>query len=45
MVLPWEEWVNPDVSFSITYTVKNCPYLRNSKFGAIRFKDAIVDRC
>ena len=37
--------VNPDVSFSITHTVKNCPYLRNSKFGAIRLKDAIVDRC
>lgn len=45
VVLPWEEWVNPDVSFSITHTVKNCPYLRNSKFGAIRLKDAIVDRC
>ena len=25
--------------------MKNCPYLRNSKFGAIRLKDAIVDRC
>ncbi|MDX9914277.1 MAG: bifunctional 23S rRNA (guanine(2069)-N(7))-methyltransferase RlmK/23S rRNA (guanine(2445)-N(2))-methyltransferase RlmL [Sphaerochaeta sp.] len=45
MALPWEEWVNPDVTFSITHTVKNCPYLRNSKFGAIRLKDAIVDRC
>ncbi len=45
LALPWEEWVNPSTSFSITHTVKNCPYLRNSKFGAIRLKDAIVDRC
>ncbi|MFA5447957.1 MAG: THUMP domain-containing protein, partial [Sphaerochaeta sp.] len=45
VVLPWEEWINPNLSFSITHTVKNCPYLRNSKFGAIRLKDAIVDRC
>lgn len=45
LALPWEQWLNPSVSFAITHTVKNCPYLRNSKFGAIRVKDAIVDRC
>lgn len=44
VMIPWEEWVNPDVTFSITETVKDCPYLRNSHFGAIRLKDAIVDR-
>lgn len=43
--LPWEEWITSvDQTFQITHTVRNCPYLRNSKFGAIRVKDAIVDR-
>ncbi|HZJ88901.1 MAG TPA: THUMP domain-containing protein, partial [Sphaerochaeta sp.] len=43
--LPWEEWITTvDQTFQITHTVRNCPYLRNSKFGAIRVKDAIVDR-
>lgn len=42
--IPWENWVNPNLTFSVTETVKNCSYLRNSHFGAIRLKDAIVDR-
>ncbi|ADY12625.1 bifunctional 23S rRNA (guanine(2069)-N(7))-methyltransferase RlmK/23S rRNA (guanine(2445)-N(2))-methyltransferase RlmL [Sphaerochaeta globosa] len=42
--IPWEDWVNPDITFSVTETVKNCPYMKNSHFAAIRLKDAIVDR-
>ena len=44
MQIPWEEWVNPSLTFSVTETVKNCPYMKNSHFAAIRLKDAIVDR-
>jgi 23S rRNA (guanine2445-N2)-methyltransferase / 23S rRNA (guanine2069-N7)-methyltransferase len=42
--IPWEEWLNPEMTFSVTETAKNCPYLKNSHFAAIRLKDAIVDR-
>jgi 23S rRNA (guanine2445-N2)-methyltransferase / 23S rRNA (guanine2069-N7)-methyltransferase len=42
--IPWEEWVNPNITFSVTETVKNVSYLRNSHFAAIKLKDAIVDR-
>lgn len=42
--IPWEDWVNPNITFSVTETVKNCPYMKNSHFAAIRLKDAIVDR-
>ncbi|MDD3057383.1 MAG: bifunctional 23S rRNA (guanine(2069)-N(7))-methyltransferase RlmK/23S rRNA (guanine(2445)-N(2))-methyltransferase RlmL [Sphaerochaeta sp.] len=42
--IPWEDWVNPNLTFSVTETVKNCPYMKNSHFAAIRLKDAIVDR-
>jgi 23S rRNA (guanine2445-N2)-methyltransferase / 23S rRNA (guanine2069-N7)-methyltransferase len=45
LAMSWEEWVSPDITFSITHTVKECPYLRNSHFAAIRVKDAIADRC
>jgi 23S rRNA (guanine2445-N2)-methyltransferase / 23S rRNA (guanine2069-N7)-methyltransferase len=43
-MIPWEDWITPEQTFSVTETVKNCPYLKNSHFGAIRLKDAIVDR-
>jgi 23S rRNA (guanine2445-N2)-methyltransferase / 23S rRNA (guanine2069-N7)-methyltransferase len=36
--IPWEEWVNPNLTFSVTETVKNCPYMNNSHFAAIRLK-------
>lgn len=42
--IPWEDWLNPETTFAVTETVKNCSYLRNSHFAAIRLKDAIVDR-
>lgn len=44
VLIPWEDWINPELTFSVTESVKNCPYLKNSHFGAIRLKDAIVDR-
>ncbi len=42
--IPWEDWVNPQLSFSVTETVKHTDWLNNSHFAAIRLKDAIVDR-
>lgn len=44
VMLPWEDWVNPDVTFAVTETVKHATWLRNSHFAAIRLKDAILDR-
>ncbi|WP_320128135.1 bifunctional 23S rRNA (guanine(2069)-N(7))-methyltransferase RlmK/23S rRNA (guanine(2445)-N(2))-methyltransferase RlmL [uncultured Sphaerochaeta sp.] len=44
VMIPWEKWVTPEQTFSVSETVKNCSYLKNSHFGAIRLKDAIVDR-
>lgn len=43
--LPWENWINPDITFAITETVIDCRWIRNSHFAALRFKDAIVERC
>lgn len=42
--LPWENWINPEVTFSITQTVSDCRWISNSHFAALRFKDAIVER-
>lgn len=42
--IPWEEWLNPEKTFAISQTVKDCRWLKNGHFAAIRLKDAIVDR-
>lgn len=44
MEIPWEDWVTPQTTFAITQTVRNCRWLKNGHFAAIRLKDAIVDR-
>jgi 23S rRNA (guanine2445-N2)-methyltransferase / 23S rRNA (guanine2069-N7)-methyltransferase len=44
MQIPWETWLNPEKTFSVSVTTMHCPWLRKSTFGAIRLKDAIVDR-
>ena len=44
LTLPWENWINPDVSFAITETVTDCRWIRNSHFASLRLKDAIVER-
>ncbi len=44
MQIPWETWLNPTRTFSVTVTSLYCPWLKKSTFGAIRLKDAIVDR-
>jgi 23S rRNA (guanine2445-N2)-methyltransferase / 23S rRNA (guanine2069-N7)-methyltransferase len=44
MMLPWETWLDPTKTFSVTVTTMHCPWLKKSTFGAIRLKDAIVDR-
>ncbi len=42
--IPWEEYVNPEKTFSVTITAMRCNWLNNTHFGALRLKDAIVDR-
>jgi 23S rRNA (guanine2445-N2)-methyltransferase / 23S rRNA (guanine2069-N7)-methyltransferase len=42
--IPWEEWLNPETTFSISQTVIQCSWLKNGHFAAVRLKDAIVDR-
>ena len=44
LTLPWENWINPDISFAITETVTDCRWIRNSHFASLRLKDAIVER-
>ena len=44
MQIPWETWLDPSKTFSVTVTTMHCPWLKKSTFGAIRLKDAIVDR-
>ena len=44
LTLPWENWINPSVSFAITETVTDCRWIRNSHFASLRLKDAIVER-
>jgi len=42
--IPWETWLDPHKTFSVTVTAMHCDWLRNTTFGAIRMKDAVVDR-
>jgi 23S rRNA (guanine2445-N2)-methyltransferase / 23S rRNA (guanine2069-N7)-methyltransferase len=44
MQIPWETWLDPTKTFTVTITAMHCEWLKNSTFGAIRLKDAIVDR-
>ncbi|MFA5569888.1 MAG: bifunctional 23S rRNA (guanine(2069)-N(7))-methyltransferase RlmK/23S rRNA (guanine(2445)-N(2))-methyltransferase RlmL [Sphaerochaetaceae bacterium] len=44
MQIPWEEYVNPEKTFSVTVTTIQCPWIKKSTYAAIRLKDAIVDR-
>ncbi|MFA7127034.1 MAG: bifunctional 23S rRNA (guanine(2069)-N(7))-methyltransferase RlmK/23S rRNA (guanine(2445)-N(2))-methyltransferase RlmL, partial [Bacilli bacterium] len=44
MQIPWETWLDPTKTFTVTVTAMNCPWLKKSTFAAIRLKDAIVDR-
>jgi 23S rRNA (guanine2445-N2)-methyltransferase / 23S rRNA (guanine2069-N7)-methyltransferase len=44
MQIPWETWLDPTKTFTVTITTMHCDWLKNSTFGAIRLKDAIVDR-
>ncbi|MBK5200084.1 MAG: bifunctional 23S rRNA (guanine(2069)-N(7))-methyltransferase RlmK/23S rRNA (guanine(2445)-N(2))-methyltransferase RlmL, partial [Spirochaetaceae bacterium] len=42
--IPWEEYLTPETTFSISQTVISCSWLKNGHFAAVRLKDAIVDR-
>ena len=40
----WFEHIAPTDSFAISFTVKNSRVIRNSHFGALKAKDAVVDQ-
>lgn len=42
--LPWENFLNPEMTFAVSETVTDCDWLQNTHFVSIRLKDAIVDR-
>lgn len=42
--LPWENYLTPQSTFSISETVSDCSWLRNTHYASVRLKDAIVDR-
>ncbi len=44
LALPWEDFISPDKTFQVSITTVRCKWLKNSQFGALRLKDAIVDR-
>ncbi|MFA6820992.1 MAG: bifunctional 23S rRNA (guanine(2069)-N(7))-methyltransferase RlmK/23S rRNA (guanine(2445)-N(2))-methyltransferase RlmL [Sphaerochaetaceae bacterium] len=44
MKIPWEKYLDPTKTFSITVTSYACPWLKNTTFAAMRLKDAVVDR-
>ena len=43
VALPWEAWLPVDGRFSITVNVRN-PTIRDTRYAALKLKDAIADR-
>lgn len=41
--IAWNEHITTETTFAVTATAKKAGWLKNSQFGAIRVKDAIVD--
>ncbi|MCF7933297.1 MAG: bifunctional 23S rRNA (guanine(2069)-N(7))-methyltransferase RlmK/23S rRNA (guanine(2445)-N(2))-methyltransferase RlmL [Spirochaetia bacterium] len=41
--IAWDEHMSPDMTFAVTATATKAGWLKNSQFGALRVKDAIVD--
>ncbi|MBF0184498.1 MAG: bifunctional 23S rRNA (guanine(2069)-N(7))-methyltransferase RlmK/23S rRNA (guanine(2445)-N(2))-methyltransferase RlmL [Magnetococcales bacterium] len=41
--IPWEEYLNAETTFAVDFTGNNALF-RHSHFGALKVKDAIVDR-
>jgi len=44
MAVPWFEHLTPDKSFAVYATVRGSRWLRDSRFGALKVKDAIADQ-
>lgn len=44
ILIPWETWINPTRTCAVTVTAMHCDWLHTTTFGAVRLKDAIVDR-
>ena len=42
--IPWEEFLNPEMTLKVTKTVQQCNYLNSTHFAALRVKDGIIDR-
>ncbi len=41
--LPWEDWLRGDVPFTVRASVRT-PAVRDSRYGALKLKDAVADR-
>ena len=41
---PWQKYISPDKTFSLSQSVKNCPWLNSAHFATLKIKDAIVDK-
>lgn len=41
---PWEQWFRPGLTFAVQFD-GDLQGVRNSMYGALRIKDALVDRC
>lgn len=44
MSIPWEDHLSPDGTLSVDFATDPNPEFRNTMFGALKAKDAIVDR-
>jgi len=44
IAIPWEEHLSPDGTLSVDFATDANPEFRNTMFGAMKVKDAIVDR-
>lgn len=44
MQIPWFDHIGPDTSFSVHATVKRSRWLRDSRYAALKVKDAIADQ-
>ena len=42
--LPWEDHVSPSGTLAVDFATDDNPEFRNTMFGALKVKDAIVDR-
>lgn len=44
LLIPWEDWITPELTFALSESVGDCSWINNSHFAALKVKDAIVDK-